>query len=310
MIFTDAVSFQERYRGTVVRSLRVMEAQGPTMRAPNQRDGDDAAAEATPTVVVVPNRIRTGLEGCGLAAADTATILSQVAAGADIRTISRDIASGQILQKRSGRGRRHVLAAVRRRYLDAPRPLPRVPALSMALGALASPLARHQLLLPYLLLTDQSAHDILTGLVLPRLPHGGRLAKAEVVAVLDSLFVLRGQKPWSETLRKRWAEGLLSVLRDAGALGRGRKREELQIYSVRPEVFSFHLWGLYEAGFRGSALCEAGFWRALLLDTVGARRMVGLVSEHGWWRYTSVGGTEELLPVHGGLMEWLSLGLG
>ena len=108
----------------------------------------------------------------------------------------------------------------------------------------------------------------------------------------------------------RWAEGFLSVLREVGALGRGAKREELLAYSVRAEVFAFHLWSQYEHGFRGAALHETPFWRLLLLSPPEARRLVGVVADRGWWKFTSVGGADEIVPIHSSLMGWLDVALG
>jgi hypothetical protein len=255
-------------------------------------------------------RIRTGLESCGLCAPDTAAVLVRLASGASLDLISRQIAAGQLLRKRSRSGRKHVLTAIRRRYLQALKPLPRIPEVAAALRRITAPVGRHQVLLPYLLLADRAAYEVATGLVLSRLAFGGRLTKAEVVEALDALLASRGQKRWCDALRKRWAEGLLSVLRDIGAVGRGRRREELQAYSVRPEAFCFHLWGLYDNGLRGSPLHESPFWRGILLQPEDARRMVGLVSDRGWWKFTSLGGTDEVVPVHGSLMEWIAVGLG
>jgi hypothetical protein len=52
--------------------------------------------------------LRTGLESCGLAADDTATVLSRLAAGQSLEELSRQISSGQILTKRTAHGRRHL----------------------------------------------------------------------------------------------------------------------------------------------------------------------------------------------------------
>jgi hypothetical protein len=173
-----------------------------------------------------------------------------------------------------------------------------------------TPVARAQLFLPYLLLSDRGAHDLVMTLVLPRLARGGPLAKAEVVAGLDGVFAQLDQRPWGAALRLRWARGLLSVLREVGALGRDAQREQLQRYAVRPEVFSVHLWGLFDHGLRGTALHASPFWQLLLLQPGEPRRLVGVAADRGWWKFTSVGGTDEVVPVHGSLPEWLTLGLG
>jgi hypothetical protein len=254
--------------------------------------------------------LRTGLESCGLAAGDTLAILTQLVRGERFQEISRAIATGTLLEKRSTHGRRHVLLAVRRRYLHPPAPLATVPDLAAGLQRTSSPVARNQLLLPYLLLSDRAAFELSTELVLPRLSTAHTLKKAEVVKALEALLARRSHRVWSPALRTRWAEGLLSVLRDVGALGRGRQREQLQRYAARSEAFGFHLWGLYDHGFRGAALHETSFWRLLLVEPTEARTLVAKLAEQGWWKFTSVGGTEELVPIHSSLTEWLTRGLG
>jgi hypothetical protein len=224
--------------------------------------------------------------------------------------VSRDIGTGRLLRKRTPHGRKHVLAAVRRRYLKPAPPLPGVPALALALKRISSPVARAQLLLPYVLRSDRAAGELVTTVVLPRLAMGGRLQKAELLSRLEALFENAGQRPWGSAMRTRWVEGLLSVLREVGALGRGPHREQLQRYAVRLEVLGFHLWGLFDRGLRGAALHESSFWRLLLLGPVEARGLIGLAADRGWWKFTSVGGTDEVVPVHGSLREWLTLGLG
>lgn len=254
--------------------------------------------------------IRPGLESCGLSVADTAAVLHRVVAGSSVLDLSREIAQGKLLRKRSPSGRRHILAAVRRRFLQEPAGLPPVEALSTALRIFATPVSRSQVVLPYLFVSDAGAFEIATRLVLPRLEPGQRLTKAEVVTRLKTIFADRHQRPWGAAVLTRWAEGFLSVLREVGAVGRGAKREELLAYSVRPEVFAFHLWSRYEHGLRGTALHETPFWRLLLLRPPEARRLVGVVADRGWWKFTSAGGADEIVPIHGSLMEWLDVGLG
>jgi hypothetical protein len=255
-------------------------------------------------------RVRPGLESCGLSVADTRAVLDRLTAGASIAEVSREIAQGKLLRKRSSSGRRHVLAAVRRRFIEAPGHLPGIEVVSPALRVLSTPLARSQLVLPYLLASDAGAFEVATAFVLPRLRAGQKLTKGEVVTQLMTGFSDRHQRPWTLAVVTRWAEGFLSVLREVGALGRGAKREDLLAYSVRAEVFAFHLWGRYAHGLRGAQLHEDPFWRLLLLDPPESRRMVGVVADRGWWKFTSAGGADEIVPVHGSLGEWLDVALG
>src|SRR5438128_11702721 len=97
------------------------------------------------------------LQTCGLAAQDTLTLLSRFVEGMSFDKLSREIGSGLLLRKRSPSGRKQVLAAARVRYAQAPAPLPQLPALATALQHFGSPMARNQVLLPYLLLAHRAA---------------------------------------------------------------------------------------------------------------------------------------------------------
>src|SRR5262249_29214192 len=208
-------------------------------------------------------------------------------------------------------GRRHLLKAIKRRYLNAPSPLLGIKELALVLPALASQTAKNQVLLPYLLLSDRAAFEIVRSTVVPCRQQGeNRLLKDHILAALYTVFRLHGRKPWGNALCIRWVEGLLSVLRDVGALGRGAEREKLLPYSGRPEVFSFHLWGLYDGGLRGRSLYESPFWCLLLLDKQEAQQLTAVIAARGWWRLTTLGAAEEILPAFYSIGDWVSHELG
>jgi hypothetical protein len=254
--------------------------------------------------------VRPGLEGCGLAAADVAIVLGRYAAGLDPKAVASEIATGVLLSKRSAKGRQRILTSVRRRFLESTDPFPSYPHVAAALATISAPLARNQLLLPYLIVSDRGFHDILFRYIGERRRPGARLTKAELMEAVDGLLRAHGQKRWSSSLLKRWSEGVLSVLRDVGALGKGSQRERFLQYAARPEAFAFHLWGLYGAGYRGPALLDAAFWRLLLLREDEIRPTVRTLADRGWWRFTSIAGLDELRPAHESLNDWIAHGLG
>lgn len=264
----------------------------------------------TPTYTAQPSMLRTGLESCGLAVNDTEAVLARLAADATLASIAEAVAAGEILSKRTRHGRGHLLRAIRRRYLE-PAPLPSATDLASAMTRISAPAARAQILLPYVLLADHAAFAIASDLVYPRVTsHEGVLGKAEVSAALAAVFRRRRRKAWSASLSLRWVEGFMSVLREVGALGKGRDRERLVDYALRTEVFGFHLFGLYETGARGEELVRSPLWRLLLVDEAEARRQLTAAADRGWWRHTTLGAAEEVLPVYGSLREWVAHGLG
>lgn len=269
--------------------------------------GSGTEAEA---YVPAATALTTGLESCGLVAADTSALLSGLASGESYQDLARQIAAGTLLQKKSRKGRQHVLAALRRRYLNPPSPLARPESLAAGLRAITTPAARNQMLLPYLLAADRGAYEVIVEWVNGRRVPGARITTNDVVAQLDQVFARHGKRPWAESLKRRWAQGVLSVLRDVGAVGQGRQREKFLPYTVRPEVFGFHLWSVHSSGLRGPALVRSPFWRLMLLSEAEARQAVKAVAERGWWRYTTIGGVEELRPTARSLEDWLTNALG
>ncbi len=255
-------------------------------------------------------RFRTGLESCGLATDDMAALLARLAGGATPSDLARELDSGTLLRLRSASRRKHVLAALRRRCLEAQAPLVSSSLLAHFMAKAARPVARSQVLLPYLLGSDRAAYDLASEFVLPRLHPGGALLKADAIAALDALFARYGRKPWSPHLQRTWIEGFLSALRDVGVLGLGARREVVLVYAIRPEVFAFHLWGLWDSGLRGRVLIEHPFWTLLLLRPVEVRPLLDLAVQHGWWRVSLVGDVIEVQPAFGSLAEWIEHGLG
>jgi hypothetical protein len=266
-------------------------------------------SETEPVLPKAP-LLTTGLESCGIAAGDTAAVLGELAAGLPLEELSRLIATGALLNKRSRTGRQHVLAAIRRRYLSAPTPLPTARVLAAALRAFRTPIAQSQLLLPYVLSADRTAYEIIVGWIVPRRVPGDRITTTEIVEELERVFARYAKRSWGAGLRLRWAQGVLSVLRDVGAVGRGKHREEFLAYSVRSEAFGFHLRALYDSGLRGAMLVRSPFWRMLLIDENEVRHSVRGVVERRWWRHTIVGGVEELLPASPSIEDWATHDLG
>jgi hypothetical protein len=251
--------------------------------------------------------LRSGLEAVGLAVDDTRVLL---------RAVARDpgassMALAGALRKRSRNGRVHALSTFRRRYASPSRGLAPPASVLAGLDARIGDEARAQLLLPYVLLTDRLAWEIVIDLVLPRLGAGdASLTGPDVEGHVAVVFERHGRRGWGQATRRRWAQGLLSVLREIGALGRNRDRERLLPYSVKVEAFTFHLWGLYAAGLRGDGLLVTPFWRALCLTPDGARSLLRDAVGHGWWRSRLVAGVLETYPLHESLDAWIADGLG
>ena len=224
-----------------------------------------------------------------------------------LEELERQISAGEVLAKRTVHGRRHFLTAIKHRYIEAQHLLPQVPKLERLAAILLIQIekARPCFRTCSCRIVSLSRSPCPSCFLL-----GNRVKQApEDTGPRGALYGLSAAwtKPWGDSLCVRWVEGLLSVLRDVGALGRGADRERLLRYAVRPEVFSFHLWGLYNRWSRGRSLHESSFWRLLLLDEREARQITVAVVARGWWKLTTLGAAEEILPAFHSVDDWICM---
>ena len=257
-----------------------------------------------------PSIPKPGLESVGLAVEDSRVFLRAFAAGRGLANVGAAIVRGEILSKRTSRGKELFLLAMRRRFIEQSF-LPDAMKLSNLLDASTPPLARGQAMLPYLLGADTMARELVGALVLPkRAEAGAELCRDEVLASRRPIFATYEKKPWSVGTSAKWVRGFLSVLRDVQCLGRGKDLHRIVAYALRPEVTAFHLWGLYAHGLRSSGLVEHPLWQSLLLTPDEARAALGALVVRGWWRHTTLGAAEEITPLHRTLQEWMNHELG
>ncbi|MDE0375145.1 MAG: DUF1819 family protein [bacterium] len=73
---------------------------------------------------------------------------------------------------------------------------------------------------------------------------------------------------WSESVRSRSAQGLLSTLRDFGILtgATGGRRKEIAPPAMTPRGFAYVLWREHEQGASSHALATSRVWRRWLLN--------------------------------------------
>ena len=73
---------------------------------------------------------------------------------------------------------------------------------------------------------------------------------------------------WSESVRSRSAQGLLSTLRDFGVLAgaTGGRRKEIASPSMTPRGFAYVAWREHEQGASSRALATSSVWRRWLLN--------------------------------------------
>jgi len=113
---------------------------------------------------------------------------------------------------------------------------------------------------------------------------------------------------WSDYLKRRWARGFLTFLRQFGLMER-RPSTKLRRLWLFPEPFGFFwLWFWWQDGSFWTAK-ENEIWSLLQLDE---RRREELLSEgqlRGWWTYQRLGDIVQFQPTFTDLKEWLKDGL-
>ncbi len=110
----------------------------------------------------------------------------------------------------------------------------------------------------------------------------------ETAEWIASLVKAQRLRPWSEQVRVRAAQGLLSTVRDFGVL-EGAVRKRFAVPGMSPVGFAYVAYREQEQGRSSRALLASPIWRRWLLD---APRVAGLFAQAerlGVLRYSQVG---------------------
>lgn len=140
--------------------------------------------------------------------------------------------------------------------------------------------------------------DLLAGFVEVRLWdwwQRGRLAVGvdDVLGWLQEL-VDSGQTPvWSESVRTRVAQGLLSALRDFGILKGAPRchRKEFAPPAMTARGFAYVAWREHEQGASSRALATGSVWRRWLLDAADVEMLLNQSARLGVLQFSRAGST-------------------
>lgn len=247
----------------------------------------------------------------GAAIEETFLILRRYVEGKeDWKRVRRAVLQHNLLGKRSTQRARHILEAVRRRFLRAPDWLP--PARYVGrFGMLeAGAKCRENIVLAYLAAEDALFHDVLRE-SLSKLLSGDRAPlKRDIIRIAASLRASADENPpfWSPSMERRWAEGFLAIARRAGFIrenGLGSFDRPL----VRAEAFAFlFLWVYPREGSVRRTVRHRAF-DPFLLTEEDCRRLLDDGRQRGWWGYTGTRAFVEMAPKPPTLEDWLD-GLG
>ena len=243
------------------------------------------------------------LQNVGLVAPETEVLLAAYHRADDWSVVRQMALEENLLGKRSTTTVRHILKVIARRYLKSPEwlPAPQTVASFFACDAIPSR-AKIQVAYLYTVAEDRLVQVCLEALVLGH-ARGPSNAYVHVDDVTDHLRSLGYEHPelgrWRPYLRRRWASGFLSLLRDVGLLGPAPASQLLDPV-ILPEAFGFLFpWLVEQTGTARTALAhQALTWWAL--DAAEKRTLLAAGHERGWWRYASAGSMLEFEPIAAG----------
>ena len=113
----------------------------------------------------------------------------------------------------------------------------------------------------------------------------------DVVGWLHELAKAGKVPTWTDSVRTRTAQGLLSTLRDFGVLAgvaRGR-RKEIAPPSMTPRGFAYVAWREHEQGASSRALTSGSVWRRWLLDDASVEDLFVRSARLGVLRFSRAG---------------------
>ena len=110
---------------------------------------------------------------------------------------------------------------------------------------------------------------------------------------------------WSDSVRMRTAQGLLSTLRDFGVLTGIAKghRKEIAPPAMTPRGFAYVAWREHEQGASSRALATSGVWRRWLLDDSAVEDLFVRSAHLGVLRFSRAGSAVRLDWLVGRLEE-------
>lgn len=247
-------------------------------------------------------RFAANLQNVGMVLGETEALLSaqrDLGDWAKVRTRTLD---ENLLNKRSTTTVRHILKVVRRRYLEPPAWLPRDAAFSFFAAPNVPQRAKAQVAFLYTLAEDDLARTCLQRLVLDG-PVGRFLHPNDVIDLLDVLGASHDELvSWKPYLKRRWAQGFLSLLRDGGFV-EAVPSQRLIKPVILPEGFALVFpWLVVIEGSARSALSHPALflWG---LDDAAKASLLREGQQRGWWRYTAAGSMVEFHPQYSSVEE-------
>lgn len=259
----------------------------------------------------VSHSYKADLPRAGALVAETLVLLREYACAGDWEQIRQKAIRQNLLQKRSSHTTDAILHAVRHRFLDDHKPLPLAALIAQAVCSNMPMPSKEQVLFAYVVTDDALIDAAIRELVRPKLQTNSspKLSKEDVLA-----FLLRESQDhpelcrWSVSLRRRWAQGFLALLR-AFRILEPHPSLTLRRPMLRVEAFVFFLLGLLNEGFSAREALSHPLWDLYFLLPTDKDALLYEAQSKGWIHYQRAADVVELIPRFS-LEAWLSNGLG
>lgn len=238
------------------------------------------------------------LQNVGLVPNESRILLAAFADSGDWADVRRRALDDNLMGKRSTITARHILKVVARRYL---RPAPCLPPGQLTARLFARrdlpDRAAGQVAFLYTVAEDELASVLMDELVRPRLEvDGASLHRDEV---LQSLRSLETEHPeltrWQPYLRKRWASGFLTLLRDGGFMAAAPSTAVARP-AILPQAFGFIFGWLATSNGSPKASLNHRALQLWAIDPVELRTLLGEGQDRGWWRFAFRGDMFDFHP--------------
>ena len=238
------------------------------------------------------------LQNVGLVPNETRVLLSAYVASRDWRDVRRQALEGNLLAKRSTITTRHIVKVVARRYLGSDGILPPGDLVARFFANRHLPdRARVQVAYLYTVAEDELVSTMIRSVLVPRLKtEGASLHRDEVLRLLRGLESdHRELARWQPYLRKRWASGFLSLLRDGGFMAPAPSWA-LARPAILPHAFGFVFGWLASRNGSPKAALNHPALELWVLDTLEVRNLLGEGQDRGWWRFAFRGDLFDFQP--------------
>ena len=222
--------------------------------------------------------------------------------------IVKDIAYEEnLLKKKSNKWIRKLLQYFQMRYIYDHKPLPSSKYLSRYICVDKSRSSSVQVLFQYVCETHPFVDRLMTGLIGENISKYGvfRLTKSVFMDFLENEAVTHPEiDSWSNGTVTRFREGFFAFLRSSGLMEKPPS-VTVKKFVIRPEPFSFFLYGHLDRGFAPSEIFKSHLWERYFLSQLEIEQLLSQCQVRGWLQFHSFGDIYELIPKFDSLGEWI-----